>query len=162
MKTTIMFLIALLCAMSAACSSARYTVKQGGLSVEGETSSDGEHATMTASKAYANATLADAEADAIRVDADSRHVYADAYANAVKNGNVYPYQGGGYGNELSYYYNGLAPAAGARASTTGGEVTQQDLAAVRKTADDANARATDSLKMQKRLRQELESDASSH
>jgi hypothetical protein len=153
----ITLLVALFCALTAACSSAKYTVKQGGLNVQGETSSSGEEATMTASRAYSNAVLAEAEADAIRIDASSRQTYAESYGKAVERGAVYPYQGGGYGNELSYYYNGIAPSA--QAQPSGGAGTE--LAEVRGIAEGADKKATDSLKMHKRLRNELEGNAPS-
>ena len=90
-------------------------------------------------------------------DAYVQETYADTYREAVESGMAYPYAGGAVGNDYSFYYGGIIPPTGTQ--QVQGPVQSVDPQA-RETADEALKRANDSLRMHKKLRQELSGSAS--
>lgn len=88
------------------------------------------------------------------------------YWQAVRQGQAYPYYGGGYGNDHWFHYGsrGVAPspqepaATNAPESSSGNYATKVEVQDVREKADDAHERATDGLRMHKRLREQLGSE----
>lgn len=99
-------------------------------------------------------------------NAYTREKNTDEYWNAVNRGQAYPYYGGGQGNDHWFHYGsrGVAPAANEPAATNAPESSSGDFATkdevqeVREKADDAHERATDGLRMHKRLRDEQSSE----
>lgn len=155
---------------TAACSAAKYQVNRPGVSIKGNAWAGGEAAAATAAGAYAttraadaDAAVAEAQADAIRVRAGAQNALAEGYAAAIRSGRLRPYGyyggNGGYGaaGDRAYYFNGVTgvvPQSGNAPATTGA-APNASLDAVKKQAEEANRKATDALKMQKRLQERL-------
>ncbi|KPJ84826.1 hypothetical protein AMJ57_05300 [Parcubacteria bacterium SG8_24] len=98
--------------------------------------------------------------DVAMVDAASR-AYVDAYnaetyRTAVEAGMLYPYLGGGYGNDFHYYYNGVMPSPAVQPATvnpadgSGGGDLDKRVDKLEKDVEDVRGRANDSLRMHKK------------
>jgi len=124
------------------CTHAAFQVRPDHFQVEGR-SDNPEAMTLAAAQAYATARN------------------TDEYWAAVREGRAYPYQGGGYGNDYWYYYRNVvpprpaAPAESGSAGRSGDYATRDELESVRERADEAHERATDGLRMHRRLRERL-------
>ena len=92
-------------------------------------------------------TLSPIEATRVASQSYVDQYNAATYRQAVQNGYAYPYAGGGYGNDFSFYYGGVIPAQDGGAAPQG-EVTREDIERVEGKADD-------SLKMHKKTREYL-------
>jgi len=88
-------------------------------------------------------------------DAYVQETYADAYRDAVQNGMAYPYAGGAVGNDYQFYYQGVMPPAPAGGQQQVAPAQDGDAQHAQETADEALRRANDSLRMHKKLKQEL-------